>query len=456
MKQIKSIIRLGLRNKYNYKRRRKQYLFFVKTKKNKSRCNYISFISCFLFALILPFIIIYKFYFVYKKSDDEGNNYKPDKPDNKTIFYEYHFDSYDIAFNKAKDFINNNIKGILINTEKVKLSEKPKVSIVVPCYNCEKFLLRAIRSIQNQNFSNFEIIISNDGSSVDTLKFIEQLQKEENRIRIVNHKKNMGLLHARCIGTLAAKGEYVFPFDSDDMFLDKDVIFVLTNIISEGNFDIIIYNSITTDLKPNVYTTTFEPTGFDNNHIPNRVLFQPELGYYHISPSDNIEQINLNDELIHGKFFRTNIYKKAVNKLGKERYSRFMILAEDDVVNNCIFNLAKSAKFIAKYGYLYINNEESYSKKPADKLRDIRNFLYILDPLIDFTLDIPRNKKVLVNSIISLFKGQYLEDLLNIEYDNKVFISCLDRILNCKYISDEHKNEIRTRGKKLSFIKYNF
>jgi len=82
--------------------------------------------------------------------------------------------------------------------------------------------------------------------------------------------------------------------------------------------------------------------------------------------------------------------------------------------------------------------------------------LYILDPLIDFTLDIPRNKKVLVNSIISLFKGQYLEDLLNIEYDNKVFISCLDRILNCKYISDEHKNEIRTRGKKLSFIKYNF
>ena len=114
--------------------------------------------------------------------------------------------------NKSKDFINNNLKGLLINTEKVKLSQKPKVSIVIPCYNCKKFLLRAIRSIQNQNFSNYEIIISNDGSTDDTLIFIEQLQKEENRIRIINNKKNMGLLHSRCIGSLAAKGKYMICF----------------------------------------------------------------------------------------------------------------------------------------------------------------------------------------------------------------------------------------------------
>ena len=61
-----------------------------------------------------------------------------------------------------------------------------------------------------------------------------------------------------------------------------------------------------------------------------------------------------------------------------------------------------------------------------------------------------------MNFIFFLFKAQYLEDLLNIEYDKKVFISCLDRILECKYISKEDKNDIRTRGKMLNFIKYNF
>ena len=413
--------------------------FFDETiDKNNININKKLFIISFLFILFLLYLVDF---------------YKYDK---NTIFYEEKFDPYDVAFNKAKEFINNNIKGILINTEKVKLSKIPKISVVIPCYNCKKFILRAIRSIQNQNFSNYEIIISNDGSSEDTYIFIEQLQKEENRIRIINNKINMGLLYARCIGTLSAKGEYIFPIDSDDMILDKDVFYILTNIITKGNFDIIIYNSIYTNLKPDVNSTKFSVSIFDKNHKPNLVLFQPNLGYYNIAPSNNLEKLYFNDELIHGKFIKTKVYKKAVNKLGKERYSRFIISVEDDIINNVIFNIAKSAKFIAKYGYLFINNEGSYSKRQKNKVQAVRNYLYILDTMIEFTLDIPRNKKILVNFIIFLFKRRYLKSLLNTEYDNKLFISCLDRIFNCKYISSKYKNEIRARGKMLNFIKYNF
>jgi len=129
-----------------------QFLFFIKTKKKKLR------IICFLF--IASFLLLLK------------NIY-----DNRTYFIEGKFDSYDVAFNRAKEFINNNRKGVLMNTEKVKISKNPNISIVIPCYNCKKYILRALRSIQNQNFSNFEIIISNDGSTKDTLSFIEQLQK---------------------------------------------------------------------------------------------------------------------------------------------------------------------------------------------------------------------------------------------------------------------------------------
>ena len=411
-----------------------KFLFFSKTKnnkikKNKLKIKYILFIVFFLSIL---------------------NNIHDNKINGEK------FDSYEVAFNKAKEFINNNMKGLLMNTEKVKLSKNPNISIVIPCYNCKKFILRAIRSIQNQNFSNFEIVISNDGSTKDNLVFIEQLQKEEKRIRIISNKINMGLLYTRCIGTLASKGEYILPLDSDDMFLDKDVFSTLLNSISKDNFDIIIYNSIYTNLKPDVYSTQIAPTYFDNKHEPNRILFQPDLGYYHITPSKKLEQIEINDVLIHGKFFKTNIYKKAINRLGKERYSRYIISGEDDIINNIIFNTTKSAKFISKYGYLYINNKESFSKQPQDKVQIVRNLLFILDSLIDFTLNIPKNKRILVNFIIYLYKQEYLNELLNIENDNKLFVSCLDRILNCPYISYKKKIEIRKRGKMLKFIKYNF
>jgi len=65
---------------------------------------------------------------------------------------------------------------------------------------------------------------------------------------------------------------------------------------------------------------------------------------------------------------------------------------------------------------LFINNEESYSKKQKDHVQFVRNYLYLLDVLIDFTLNLPRNKRILVNFIIYLFKKRSLKDLLNTEY----------------------------------------
>ena len=410
----------------------------------------------------IPIIILFLLYIIiqkiggnvdYEEDEDEDGCYKPD---NKSIYYEEKFDSIQEAFDKSKDFINNNINGVLINTEKVELPKKPKVSVVIPCCNCSKYILRSIRSIQNQNLSNFEIIISNDASDNNTLTIIKQLQKEENRIRIINNKINMGLLYTRSIGTLSAKGKYIFPLDSDDMILDQDVLSVLTKIAYKGNFDIIIFNSIYTDLKPDVNTTKIGATIYESSHKPNRVMFQPDLGIYIYNAKDKIDDLDINDFLIHGKFIKTKIYQKALNKLGMERYSRFIISGEDDISCNIVFNTAQSAKIIAKYGYLYINNDGSTSKRQKDEAKTTRALLFILDSLIDFSLDLPKNKKVLVHFILFLFKRAYIQKVLSIENNNKVLISCLDRILNSSYISDELKNEIRIRGKKLNFIKYNF
>jgi glycosyltransferase involved in cell wall biosynthesis len=374
----------------------------------------------------------------------------------ESIFRKKAYNNYIDAFNKAKDFINDNINGILINKQEIKLFKKPKISVIIPCYNCRENVLSTIRSIQNQNFSSFELIVVNDFSIDNTSLFLEQLQNEDKRIKIINNNKNMGTLYSRSIGALSSKGKYIYPIDSDDMFLDKDIFSIITNFAEKENLDITIFNSIITDLKPNIYSTKINKDPFEESHKINKVLIQPELGYYIITPSHNIEKVNFNEVLIHAKCIKTKIYQKALFKLGKERYSRIMKLGEDDLANIIIFNTAKKAKFIPKFGYIYIERENSVSKLQKNDTIFISRHLYILDALIDFTQDLPKNKKILVNFILYLFKDNYLKEALNKnKYNYNLFISCLERILNCKYISDYHKNKIRKRGKSLSFINFN-
>ena len=86
-------------------------------------------------------------------------------------------------------------------------NDSPKIIVVIPCYNSEKYIKHTIRSVQNQNMKNFEIIVINDNSKDNSLNIIESLQKEDKRIKILNNNKNMGTLYSRSIGALNSKGE---------------------------------------------------------------------------------------------------------------------------------------------------------------------------------------------------------------------------------------------------------
>ena len=235
----------------------------------------------------------------------------------------------------------------------------------------------------------------------------------------------MGGFYSRSIGTFSAKGKHIFTMDSDDMYLDEYVLSSIKKIAYKGNFDIIIFNSICTDLKPDVYTTNIFLTPLEINNKPNRVLFQPDLGYIAISPSDNIEIANVNEIFIRPKCVKTKVYQKALNKYGEQRYLRYMIADEDILGNYILFNTAEVAKYVPKYGYLYINNQNSFSKTQKDKV-----------------------------IFISILNNIYLKDALNSnEYNNNLFISCLDRFFNCILISDENKNLVTKRCLNLGFIK---
>lgn len=91
----------------------------------------------------------------------------------------------------------------------------PRLSVIVPVYNVEAYLPRCIDSILSQSFSDFELILVNDGTRDGSVSIMEVYARKDGRIRLV-HKENGGLSSARNAGMDIARGEYVLFIDSDD------------------------------------------------------------------------------------------------------------------------------------------------------------------------------------------------------------------------------------------------
>jgi glycosyltransferase involved in cell wall biosynthesis len=91
----------------------------------------------------------------------------------------------------------------------------PKVSILVPVYNCESYVAESIQSILNQSFENFELIVIDGGSTDGTLRIVKEFR--DRRIRLVDHKERFGLVESRNEGLSLAKGNIIAFQDADDI-----------------------------------------------------------------------------------------------------------------------------------------------------------------------------------------------------------------------------------------------
>ena len=130
--------------------------------------------------------------------------------------------------------------------------------------------------MRNQNVTDIEIILVNDSCNNYTSEVMQSLKNEDPRILIINNKKNMGTLYSRCIGTLSSKGKYIFALDNDDLFFDEDVLYVVSKIAKEGNFDIVEFKG-SERYQFNIFMNNFRDSEY-SSHENNLVLHQPELG----------------------------------------------------------------------------------------------------------------------------------------------------------------------------------
>lgn len=114
----------------------------------------------------------------------------------------------------------------------------PKISIIVPVYNVEEYLSRCIDSILEQTFTDFELILIDDGSTDNSGKICDEYSKKDSKVKVI-HKENGGLSSARNFGIDVASGKFLGFVDSDD-YIEKDMYELLYEDICKINADIAI------------------------------------------------------------------------------------------------------------------------------------------------------------------------------------------------------------------------
>ena len=425
---------------YNNKNKTKGKL--ITSNKNNSSIKRKKYFKCFVIFIIIILYIIFILILISRQeitsfnlSSILSNILLP----NSEPFYDYkqHIYSRGKTLDRGLKFIKACRKGnLLIEPSKFKYSHSPKISAVIPIYNCERTLKAAIRSIQNQDMLDIEIILVNDNSNLKTLNIVNDLMKEDPRIKLINNNKRKGQFYARNIGSLESRGKYIVNLDSDDMYIDTDVFNTLYYSIKDGDFDIVAHRMF----EAYSFTDRYYIREHMFNKRNNLTLFQPQLSCYAISSNGNWK---VNDVNIWGKLYKSKIYKKAVNVLGKERYSYYDVHAEDFLMVHLLFNVANSFKFVKKYGVFHKVSGGSNSHRIKN---DERIFGELFFTEIIFEMRKPECKYISVNRLI-LSSGDYKRSN---EYNKNFFVKLYKKMLEANDIDESYKINLRNSYNKYS------
>ena len=341
------------------------------------------------------------------------------------------------TFNRIRKYLNKCLLVFNSNGKIILNYQNPKISVIIPVYNSENSIILSINSIRNQKLKDFEIILINDNSKDNSKKVIENLQKEDSKIFVINNNKNMGTLYSRSIGVLASKGEYIFALDNDDMFADENLFYRLYQEAKKYNYDIIGFKSI---IGYNYYSNISEMNEdpFINKKA-DMVVYQPELRIFSL--------IN-NDCHIWGKCIKRNVYKKAINDLGKERYSIYLCYSEDDVMVFILFKIAKSFKFTNKYGIFHIKSNKTASSY-LSRNHLLFSKIFFLDVVFDFSENKFTEKEFVVSYAINIIMIFLSKIVLNNE--NKEYLKLvLRKIISSDFISKNKKETLINNFKNYS------
>ena len=238
--------------------------------------------------------------------------------------------------------------------------EAPIFSIIIPFVNNCKTLKRAIRSIQNQSFKFYEILLVNDKSSDNSSIIIEQLSLIDKRIKLLKNLQNYGAFFSRVIGMKFSKGEIIYNFDSDDMFATSNALENLYKASRISKVDTIEFNIICGKVKK--YSSILDSVISKKDR--NKILYGREIF--------NTRYLNLNNTIkrigyatIYSKIFRKKVKNKILNYLGEIGLNNFKNwnYADDQFLTDLIKLFSDTYLHIDSIYYFYFYNRKSLCHK---------------------------------------------------------------------------------------------
>lgn len=289
---------------------------------------------------------------------------------------------------------------------------KKLISIIMPIYNSEKYLQRAIESVLKQKFELFELILVNDGSTDKSYEICERYARIDSRIKVID-VSNQGVSSARNKGIHNSSGEYILFIDSDDVVEDtwcSDMY----NFQMKNMDDIIVcgINRCDSELK---------------NSKP--VILDPALEFININKKDFY--------IIYEKWLFNSpvnkLYKREILLENKIEFNKELSLGEDLIFNlEYLKHVNKDIVVINKplYNYIY-ENTESLTSRYQNNYFDIQNYLYknIYDTMIFLNADMKKYEK--------LYYSRYIIDIifaLNNTFKNDNVMSFKEKLLTNKKI----------------------
>ena len=280
------------------------------------------------------------------KTNPEKKN-EPPKPKRKRGFQLEEFQKY----------VKYAREGKLLYEENLVYSENPKISVVIALYNAEKFINATLKSVQNQRMKEIEIILVDDFSKDNSVKYVEEAQKKDPRISLYKNKKNMAVLYTKSIGVLKARGKYIFILDDDDLLLIDDLFDTIYEEIEKIQFDIVEFSWI--DSSSFDLQERFINKKPYCNHPINSILLQPKLRK-RFSRTDRGTFI-LQDRYVWGRIIKREVYVKSIEKIGELDLTRRVIIHDDTIITFMLFKYANSFKKIDKIGLVHFVFKDSAS-----------------------------------------------------------------------------------------------
>ena len=231
--------------------------------------------------------------------------------------------------------------------------DTPKVSVIVPIYNGEKYLRECLDSIVNQSLRDIEIICVNDGSTDSSGEILCEYASCDGRVKVIS-QENCGTSMARNRGLLEARGEYLLFVDADDL-IDIECAEKVYNVATlEKDLDIIVFGG-----------KTFPSC----NTWADDVLSIRDIEYDHDSITALLNEKGSRPYAVN-KLYRTGMFREHALLFPKE-----VLLGEDQALMFIVFPCAQKIKFISDKFYYYRQHENStmsyFTQYPQNVYKDM-------------------------------------------------------------------------------------